>query len=92
MRFFTLLLLALVAAGPIEHGDARFTVITPNLVRIEISKDGKFIDDRSMFAIHRDASFDAKVTREGDSLAIDTSSNRLTPATGNLTGKMCGTG
>lgn len=39
--------------GIIIAGHARFTVITPTLIRLEFSRDGKFIDDRSYFAWRR---------------------------------------
>ena len=37
----------------IVYGDARFTVITSTLVRLEFSRDGQFINDRTYFAWHR---------------------------------------
>ncbi|CAN5422538.1 hypothetical protein BH09PLA1_BH09PLA1_29940 [soil metagenome] len=85
------LLLALVlnlAAAPIEHGDARFTVITPNLVRIEISPDRKFIDDRTLFAINRDASVDAQTKLDGEVLTIDTGAIRIHHRNGKLSGEI----
>lgn len=79
---------ALSAGAPIEHGNARFTVITPNLIRIEVSNEKKFIDDRSMFAINRDASFEANVARVGDSLRIETPAIHLNHVGDKLTGQI----
>ena len=40
--------------GIVIAGRARFTVVTPTLIRLEFSIDGKFINDRSYFAWRRD--------------------------------------
>lgn len=40
-------------SGEVTDGHARFTVITPTLLRLEFSRDGKFINDRTYFAWHR---------------------------------------
>ncbi|MBC8108648.1 MAG: alpha-xylosidase, partial [Anaerolineae bacterium] len=88
LALFICLLAQTAAAAPIVNGDARFTVITPNLIRIEISKDKKFTDDRSMFAVNREASFDANVSRDGDTLTIDSGAIRLTHAGDKLTGQI----
>ncbi|MBN2163997.1 MAG: DUF5110 domain-containing protein [Pontiellaceae bacterium] len=62
-----------VHANPIVEGNARFTVITPNCIRIEQSPDGSFIDDQSMFAVNREALSDQfEVKRKSGSLTIDT--------------------
>ena len=42
-----------VKGGCVVDGNARFTVITPTLIRLEFSRNGKFINDRSYFAWHR---------------------------------------
>lgn len=65
--------------GSVVDGDARFTVITPTLVRMEFSRDRRFIDRRSYFAWSRDVAappFEVRRTPEG--LKISTSRLRLT--------------
>ena len=42
-----------VKGGCVVDRNARFTVITPTLIRLEFSRNGKFINDRSYFAWHR---------------------------------------
>ena len=67
-----------VHANPVIEGNARFTVITPNCIRIEQSDDGRFIDDPSTFAVNRDALFDqCEVDRDNGMLSIDTGAIRL---------------
>lgn len=88
LALFICLLAQTAVAAPIVDGDTRFTVITPNLIRIERSNDKNFVDGRSMFAINREASFDAKVSREGETLHIDTGAIRLTHANGKLAGQV----
>ncbi len=39
--------------GEVTDDHARFTVITPTLLRLEFSRDGRFINRRSYFAWHR---------------------------------------
>ena len=57
---------------------ARFTVIHPNCIRIEYNADGKFVDQPSLFAIHRDARCaDFQVTEAGGDIVIDTGAIRL---------------
>ena len=34
-------------------GNARFTVITKNLIRAEYSESGKFTDEETLFAVNR---------------------------------------
>ena len=41
-------------ANPYVFGNVRITVITEGLVRMEYAVDGKFNDDRTMFAWNRD--------------------------------------
>lgn len=91
-RLFALLLgvvavpsLALSAATPqapqgtVVDGRARFTVITPTLIRMEYSKDGKFINQRSYFAWERNVKPPQyKVNRSSKGLQITTSRMRLT--------------
>lgn len=62
----------------ITIGNARFTVITPECIRIESSPSGKFVDAESTFAVNRAArTNDFKVERAGESLVIDTGKLRL---------------
>ncbi|MBU1048034.1 MAG: DUF5110 domain-containing protein [Candidatus Omnitrophica bacterium] len=54
-------------------GEARFTVIAPECIRMEYSKTAKFIDARSTFAINRKAAFkDFKILQQGNKTIIDT--------------------
>ena len=41
------------AANPLVFGNNRLSVITPTLLRLEYAKDGKFVDDPTMFAYDR---------------------------------------
>jgi alpha-glucosidase (family GH31 glycosyl hydrolase) len=41
--------------NPVIVGNARFTVVTPNLIRMEYEPDGKFVDSETLFAINRTA-------------------------------------
>src|SRR5436309_10857509 len=60
-------------------GNARFTVIAPECVRIEYSPSAKFIDATSLFAINRVAAFtNFTLSREGNATMIDTGKIRLT--------------
>lgn len=43
--------------NPVVIGNARFTFITPGLVRMEYALDGHFIDEPTLFAARRDTSF-----------------------------------
>jgi alpha-glucosidase (family GH31 glycosyl hydrolase) len=70
-------------AGPgdsqVTVGSARFTVITPNLIRIEFADNGKFTDERTLFAANRSVRFDgAHITQDGKNISIDTGSIVLT--------------
>lgn len=59
-------------------GKARFTVLTPECVRLEYSENGKFVDAKSLFAVHRDAGFnDFKVTQQQSETVIDTGKIKL---------------
>ena len=54
-------------------GSARFTVITPQLIRMEYASDGKFIDAASWFARNRDVrDTHYQVQNDGQTLTIDT--------------------
>ncbi|HEY0256188.1 MAG TPA: TIM-barrel domain-containing protein [Candidatus Methylacidiphilales bacterium] len=60
-------------------GHARFTVITPQLIRMEYAPDDKYIDEPSWFAVGRDARFTGyQVQRDAESLVIDTGVIKLT--------------
>ncbi|MDM8162036.1 glycoside hydrolase family 31 protein [Labilibaculum sp. K2S] len=66
MKKYTLLLLLFTACfnasfgqnNPIVLGNARFTVITPELVRMEYAEDAEFINEPTLFAINRVATCD----------------------------------
>ncbi len=61
------------ADGQIVVGSARFTVITPGLIRMEYSPSGKFVDEASWLAVNRAARFaGAKIATDGPSATIDT--------------------
>src|SRR4051794_14853739 len=85
LKCAAVLALVLLFAAParaenplIVSGDTRFTVISPNLIRIEHAKNGKFLDDRSLFALNREARFtDFKLTHDGQAITIDTDAIRL---------------
>ena len=58
-------------------GYARFTVITPNCIRIEYAPDGKFVDAPSLFAANRPARPGAmRVTR--GAAVVETTAMKLT--------------
>ena len=61
MRFLTLLLLPLFVGNPVAHheatvvsGNARFTVLTDRLVRMEWSEDGVFEDRATLGIVNRE--------------------------------------
>ena len=59
--------------GQVTLGAARFTVITPECIRLEYQKDGHFIDDPSLFAVERTRRFaGAVISKNGSGLDIDT--------------------
>ncbi len=61
----------------VVEGSARFTVLTPELVRMEWSKDGKFIDSPSLVFINRRLPVPVfRTSTDGGWLVIQT--NRLT--------------
>ena len=60
-------------------GNARFEVITPNLIRLEYAPDNKFVDLPSWFALDRNVrDADARITRAGEKVDIDTALIHLT--------------
>lgn len=65
-------------AGVEEIGNARFTVVTPNLIRMEYHPKGQFVDDPSIFAVNRELRFrDYRAEISGKTLTIDTGKMRL---------------
>jgi alpha-glucosidase (family GH31 glycosyl hydrolase) len=81
LAFFSFVSISLSAETPgiIVAGHGRFTVITPNLIRMEYAPDGKFIDSPSWFAVNRDAR-DANAGIKGfnEKVEIDTGAIHLT--------------
>ncbi len=60
-------------------GNARFTVIAPECVRLEYSASAKFTDEPSLFAVDRSAAFtNFTLSREANATTIDTGKIRLT--------------
>ncbi|MDD4968982.1 MAG: glycoside hydrolase family 31 protein [Paludibacter sp.] len=60
--------------NPVTDGNARFTLLTPHMVRMEYDSTGKFVDSRSFVAINRDlpaVSFTKK--QQGKLLILKTS-------------------
>jgi len=67
------------SSGSVVVGDARFTVITRNLIRMEFAPGGQFVDAQSIFAVNRSARYSQfKVATSANSTTIDTGSIRLT--------------
>ncbi len=72
------LLLAGSARGQSVMGPARFTVISPELIRLEYQADGHFIDEPSVFAADRSVAFEGfREDRSSQKLVIDTGRIRL---------------
>lgn len=66
-------------SGQVTIGRARFTVITPELIRLEYARTGHFVDDPSWFAINRTARFTkATIRQDAGTLSVDTGSIHLT--------------
>ncbi len=66
-------------SGVVVDGHARFTVITPTLIRMEYSRDGKFINERSYFAWERNVKPPQfAVQRLAGTLSIATARMKLT--------------
>jgi alpha-glucosidase (family GH31 glycosyl hydrolase) len=62
-------------------GHARFTVLTPQLIRMEWAADGRFEDHASLVFINRRlpvANFTHEITGHGDELTIKTAALKLT--------------
>lgn len=65
--------------GTAVVGKARFTVITPTLIRMEYDDASKFVDTPSYFAVGRDARYRrAVITSDANGASIDTGTLRLT--------------
>ena len=63
----------------ITVGHARFTVVTPQLIRMEYAPTDQFVDAASWFATDRSARFDgATIRRDGQTLSISTPAIQLT--------------
>lgn len=69
----------MAADSRVTVGHARFTVITPNLIRIEYARTaGGFTDEPTLFAANREARFaSAHVTQKEAQVSIDTGELRL---------------
>src|ERR1700685_2931440 len=64
---------AIIDAGRITTTHARFTVITPECIRLEYSAAGEFVDVPSYFAVNRDARDTAAQIKASDNqIVIDT--------------------
>ncbi|WP_051938457.1 glycoside hydrolase family 31 protein [Luteibacter sp. 9135] len=60
-------------AAVVTRGPVRFTVLTPRLLRLEWSEEGRFRDGRTQVVVHRDLDVPAfRVTEDDTSLQIDT--------------------
>ena len=67
------------AESQVVDGNARFTIITPGLIRLEYANDTAFTDPATLFARDRSTRFDgATIERQGDHLSIDTGIISLT--------------
>lgn len=76
--FFVAATPARSASGIETLGQARFSIITPHLVRIEEAPDGNFVDAPSLFAINRATFFIGyKAERTADTLTLDTGALRV---------------
>jgi alpha-glucosidase len=88
-------------AAVVGSGDARFTVLTPQMIRMEWSRDARFEDRASLVFLNRKLPVPPFTTKvEGDALVIKTSalelryqrnSGRFTPANLSVTLRVNGT-
>lgn len=72
---FALLCRPVLAAppNPVVVGHARFTVVTPLCIRMEYSASDHFVDQRSLFAVGRQARFNGfHLTQQNGMTVIDT--------------------
>ena len=66
------------SSGQIVAGQARFTVITPECIRIEYSATGEFVDAPSYFAVKRNVrDTSSRIHVKNDDVTIDTSAIHL---------------
>ncbi|MDL2223926.1 DUF5110 domain-containing protein [Bacteroidales bacterium OttesenSCG-928-M06] len=67
------------AQNPVTIGNARFTFISPDLVRLEYAENSKFVDEPTLFAQNRNIDFDEVevIEKEKDHYTITTSKMRL---------------
>jgi alpha-glucosidase (family GH31 glycosyl hydrolase) len=72
---------AFASPAPVVIGSARFTVLTPQVIRIEYSANHQFVDDPSLFAIHRDVPLSEKEAAE---IQIHSSAHDLQIDTGRI--------
>ncbi|HEX2949278.1 MAG TPA: TIM-barrel domain-containing protein [Armatimonadota bacterium] len=73
------IVIACAQSGQITSGNARFTVVTPNCIRLEYAPGGKFIDAASYFAVNRDRhDATAKIENTNGVVRIQTSAMTLT--------------
>ncbi|MDF9826972.1 alpha-glucosidase (family GH31 glycosyl hydrolase) [Ereboglobus sp. PH5-5] len=65
--------------NPLTFGNKRVTIISPTLFRLEYANDAKFLNDRTLFAHHRDARCDDFTVTElgGGRYRITTSALRM---------------
>lgn len=67
------------APNPVVVGQARFTVVTPQCIRLEYAPDSAFVDAPSLFAANRAARFGGfRLDQTGGATVIDTGAIRLT--------------
>jgi alpha-glucosidase (family GH31 glycosyl hydrolase) len=67
------------AAAVVKAGHARITVLTPQLLRMEWARDGKFEDHPSLVFLNRRLPVPQySVKREGDRITLDTGALQLT--------------
>jgi alpha-glucosidase (family GH31 glycosyl hydrolase) len=67
------------AASQATLGTARFTVVTPNCIRLEYAENAHFLDEPTWFAVNRTARFEgARIDQQPGQLTIDTGAIRLT--------------
>lgn len=79
LRLLAFVLLAAPAAAQTTFGSARFTVIAPELIRLEWQARGRFVDEPSLFAADRSTRYDGyREERSPGELVLDTGRIRLT--------------
>ena len=64
----------------VVSGNARFTVLTPNLIRMEYSPSGKFEDRATTAVLNRNLpvpKFDSSVSKDGKTLTISIASSQV---------------